>query len=101
MSNHQKGANIAFVFLELLILVMVLITVYVSFQAVAMAIDRNGVSKFMHLPIVAVLFIFPVSLYSYYKRFKSGEMMISILWLMGTSALVVTLLYLFLAKITG
>ena len=101
MSNNPKGANIAFVIVELLILVMVLLTVYVSFQEVSVAIDRNGISKFMNLPIVAVLFIFPVSLYSYYKRFKSGDMMTSILWLMGTSALVVTLLYLFLAKITG
>ena len=102
--NDQKnkaGAKVLFMLAQMVVLAMVYIIVYTSFVAVGFAIDEYGMSKLMYLPVVVAMVVFPILLYRYRQMFNKGKMLLAFIWTMATASLVVVLLYVYIAQITG
>jgi hypothetical protein len=99
--KNKAGARVLFMFVQMIVLVMVYIIVYTSFVAVRLAINEYGMSHLMYLPVVVAMVVVPILLYKYRQMFNAGKMLIAFIWMMATASLVVVLLYLYIAQITG
>ena len=99
--KNKSGARVLFMIAQLVVLAMVYIIVYTSFVAVGFAIEEYGMSKLMYFPIAVAMVVFPILLYKYRKMFNEGKMLLAFIWMMATASLVVVLLYLYVAQITG
>lgn len=99
--KNKAGARVLFMFVQMIVLVMVYIIVYTSFVAVGYAIKEYGMSQLMYLPVVVAMVVFPISLYKYRQMFNEGKMLLAYTWMMATASLVVILLYVYIAQITG
>jgi len=99
--DYQARANIIYMFAQLLVLAMVYLVVYISYLSVGIAIENNGVSVAMYVPILMVFITFPILLYKSRLTFQSGKMMVATLWMMGSASMSMLLLYVFLALITS
>jgi len=53
----------------------------------------------MYIPVLAVLFLFPVLLYKYRQMFNAGKMLGAFVWMMATASLVIVLLYVYVAQL--
>lgn len=99
--KNKAGAKVLFMIAQMIVLVMVYIIVYTSFVAVGFAIDEYGMSYLMYFPVVVAMVVFPILLYKYRQMFNAGKMMGAFIWTMATASLVVVLLYIYIAQITG
>ena len=99
--KNKAGARVLFMLVQMVVLAMVYIIVYTSFIAVGYAIDEFGMSRLMYLPVVVAMVVFPILLYKYRQMFNAGRMLVSFIWTMATASLVVVLLYIYVAQITG
>jgi energy-coupling factor transporter transmembrane protein EcfT len=99
--KNKAGAKVLFMIVQMVVLTMVYIIIYTSFVAVGFAIDEYGMSVLMYFPVFAALVIFPILLYKYRQMFNKGKMMGAFIWTMATASLVVVLLYVYVAQITG
>lgn len=99
--KNKAGARVLFMIAQMVVLAMVYIIVYTSFVAVGFAIEEYGMSELMYFPIVVAMVVFPILLYKYRKMFNAGKMLLSFIWMMATASLVIVLLYVYIAQITG
>ena len=99
--KNKAGAKVLFMIVQMVVLTMVYIIIYTSFIAVGFAIDEYGMSVLMYFPVFVALVIFPILLYKYRQMFNKGKMMGAFIWTMATASLVVVLLYVYVAQITG
>ena len=99
--KNKAGAKVIFMIVQMIVLSMVYIIIYTSFVAVGFAIDEYGMSYLMYFPVFVALVIFPILLYKYRQMFNQGKMMAAFIWTMATASLVVVLLYIYIAQITG
>ena len=99
--KNKAGAKVIFMIVQMVVLTMVYIIIYTSFVAVGFAIDEYGMSVLMYFPVFVALVIFPILLYKYRQMFNKGKMMGAFIWTMATASLVVVLLYVYVAQITG
>ena len=97
--DYQARANTIYMFVQMLVLGMVYLVVYVSYLSVGIAIEQNGVSVVMYVPVFMVFITFPILLYKSRLTFQSGKMMVATLWMMGSASMSMLLLYVFLALI--
>ena len=99
--KNKAGAKVLFMLAQMVVLAMVYIIVYTSFVAVGYAIEEYGLSQVMYLPIAVAMVVFPILLYKYRQMFNAGKMLVAFIWTMASASLVVVLLYLYVAQITG
>ena len=99
--KNKAGVRVLFMLVQMVVLAMVYIIVYTSFIAVGYAIDEFGMSQLMYLPVVVAMVVFPILLYKYRQMFNAGKMLVAFIWTMATASLVVVLLYIYVAQITG
>ena len=99
--KNKAGAKVLFMLAQMVVLAMVYIIVYTSFVAVGYAIEEYNVSYVMYFPIFVAMVVFPILLYKYRQMFNAGKMLLAFIWMMATASLVVVLLYLYVAQITG
>jgi hypothetical protein len=99
--KNKAGARVLFMLVQMVVLAMVYIIVYTSFVAVGHAIEEYGMSPVMYLPVIVAMVVFPILLYKYRQMFNAGKMLLAFIWMMATASLVIVLLYLYVAQITG
>ncbi|GIU01356.1 hypothetical protein TSL6_18620 [Sulfurovum sp. TSL6] len=99
--KNKAGAKVLFMIVQMVVLTMVYIIIYTSFVAVGFAIDEYGLSVLMYFPVFVALVIFPILLYKYRQMFNAGKMMGAFIWTMATASLIIVLLYVYVAQITG
>ncbi len=99
--KNKAGAKLLFMIVQMVVLTMVYIIIYTSFVAVGFAIDEYGLSVLMYFPVFVALVIFPILLYKYRQMFNAGKMMGAFIWTMATASLIIVLLYVYVAQITG
>jgi hypothetical protein len=99
--KNKAGAKILFMLAQMVVLTMVYIIIYTSFVAVGYAIEQYGVSHVMYFPVFVALVIFPILLYKYRQMFNAGKMLVAFIWTMASASLIIVLLYLYVAQITG
>ena len=99
--KNKAGAKVLFMIVQMVVLTMVYIIIYTSFVAVGFAIDEYGMSALMYFPVFVALVIFPILLYKYRQMFNKGKMMGAFIWTMATASLIIVLLYVYFAQITG
>jgi energy-coupling factor transporter transmembrane protein EcfT len=99
--KNKAGAKVLFMIVQMVVLTMVYIIIYTSFVAVGFAIDEYGMSVLMYFPVFVALVIFPILLYKYRQMFNAGKMMGAFIWTMATASLIIVLLYIYVAQITG
>lgn len=99
--KNKAGARVLFMLVQMVVLAMVYIIVYTSFVAVGYAIDEYGMSPLMYAPVAVAMVVFPILLYKYRQMFNAGRMLVAFIWTMATASLVVVLLYVYIAQITG
>lgn len=99
--KNQAAAKILFMFAQMIVLVMVYIIIYTSFVAVQFAIKEYALSSVMYFPVAVALVVFPILLYKYRQMFNAGRMLTAFTWMMGTASLIIVLLYVYVAQITG
>ena len=99
--KNEAGARVLFMIVQMIVLAMVYIIVYTSFVAVGYAIEEFGLSPLMYLPVVVAMVVFPILLYKYRQMFNAGRMLVAFIWTMASASLVVVLLYVYIAQITG
>ena len=99
--KNQSGARVLFMIVQMIVLAMVYIIVYTSFVAVGYAIEEYGMSHLMYLPVAVAMVVFPILLYKYRQMFNAGKMLVAFIWTMAMASLVVVLLYVYVAQITG
>ena len=99
--KNKAGAKVLFMLAQMVVLAMVYIIVYTSFVAVGYAIEEYNVSYVMYFPILVAMVVFPILLYKYRQMFNAGKMLVAFIWTMATASLVVVLLYMYVAQITG
>ncbi len=97
--KNQAGMRVLFMIAQMMVLAVVYIIVYTSFIAVGYAIREYDVSWAMYIPVLAVLFLFPVLLYKYRQMFNAGKMLGAFVWMMATASLVIVLLYVYVAQL--
>ena len=100
-AKNKAGARVLFMIVQMVVLAMVYIIVYTSFVAVEYAIKEYGLSVMMYFPVAAAMVIFPILLYKYRQMFNAGKMLVAFIWTMATASLVIVLLYVYIAQITG
>jgi hypothetical protein len=99
--KNKAGAKVLFMLAQMIVLTMVYILVYTSFVAVGFAIEEYGMSQVMYFPVLVAMVVFPILLYRYRQMFNAGKMLVAFVWMMATASLVVVLLYVYVAQITG
>lgn len=99
--KNKAGARVLFMIVQMVVLAMVYIIVYTSFVAVGYAIEEFGLSAMMYFPVAVAMVVFPILLYKYRQMFNAGKMLVAFIWTMATASLVVVLLYVYIAQITG
>lgn len=99
--QNKAGLKVLFMFAQMIVISMVYIIVYTSFMAVKYAIEKYGLSPIMYFPVLIALVIFPVLLYKYRQMFNAGKMLLATIWMFATASLIIVLLYVYIAQITG
>ena len=99
--KNKAGAKLLFMLVQMVVLSMVYIIIYTSFVAIGHAIDQYGISPVMYFPVFAALVIFPILLYKYRQMFNAGKMLVAFIWMMASASLIIVLLYMYVAQITG
>jgi fatty acid desaturase len=99
--KNKAGARVLFMIVQMVVLAMVYIIVYTSFVAVGYAIEEYGMSPLMYLPVAVAMVVYPILLYKYRQMFNAGKMLVAFIWTMAMASLVVVLLYVYVAQITG
>ena len=100
-NQNKSGMKIAFMFMQMMVLMVVYIIIYTSFMAVGFAIKEYDANMMMYFPVVIALVVFPVLLYRYRKMFNAGRMLVASIWTMASASLVIVLLYVYIAQITS
>jgi len=99
--KNKAGARVLFMIVQMVVLAMVYIIVYTSFIAVGYAIEKFDMSEMMYFPVFVAMVVFPILLYKYRQMFNAGKMLVAFIWTMATASLVLVLLYMYVAQITG
>lgn len=99
--KNKAGATVLFMLAQMVVLIMVYIIVYTSFKAVGYAIEQHDVSPVMYFPVIVAMVVFPILLYKYRQMFDTGKMLLAFIWMMASASLIVVLLYVYIAQITG
>lgn len=99
--KNKAGAKVLFMIVQMVVLTMVYIIIYTSFIAVGYAIEEYGVSQVMYFPVFVALVVFPILLYKYRQMFNAGNMLVAFIWTMASASLIIVLLYVYVAQITG
>ena len=99
--TNTKGAYLLFVALQVVLLLVVYAFVYTALVATQLAIAKYHLTFMAYLPVVFVLFGYPVVLYKTRRIFRGGNRLAATGWMLGWAALFIVLLYLFLAQLVG
>jgi len=97
--ENNKGTYLIFVAAQVVMLLVVYAFVYTSFVAVKLTIPKYHLTIMAYLPVVFVMFAYPVVLYKTRVMFRSRKRMRAIGWMMGWAAVIIVFLYAFIAQL--
>ncbi len=99
--KNAKGAYLMFVAVQVFLLLIVYGFVYTSLVAVKLAIAKYHLTSMAYLPVVFVMFAYPVVLYKTRKMFLKQKRLRAIGWMLGWASLAIVFLYAFLSQLVG
>ena len=99
--TNAKGAYLLFIIVQVVLLLIVYGFVYSALVAVKLAIQKYHLTMMAYMPVVFVMFAYPVVLYKTRKIFRCGDRISAIGWMLGWAALFIVVLYVFLANLVG
>jgi len=97
--QNSKGAYLVFIVLQILMLLTVYSFVYTSLVAVKLAMEKYHLTVMTYLPVVLVVFAYPVVLYKTRGIFLEGKPLRAIGWILGWAAVAIVFLYAFLSQL--
>ena len=99
--TNAKGVYLFFVALQVVLLLVVYSFVYTALVATQLAIGKYHLTFMTYLPVLFVMFGYPVVLYKTRRMFRGGNRLAATGWMLGWAALFIVLMYLFLAQLVG
>lgn len=100
--ENTSGMKVIFMLAQMLVVMVVYSIGYTSFVAIQLSMKGTGTSNWsVYLPIMVILFIFPILLRQYRKIFNQGRMLAASVWMMATASLSIVLLYMYADSILG
>ncbi len=99
--TNAKGSYLIFVVFQVLLLLTVYGFVYTSLVAVGLAIQKYHLTAMAYMPVVFVMFAYPVVLYKTRRMFRKHKRLRATGWMLGWAAFFIVVLYAFLAQLTG
>ncbi len=99
--ENTKGAYFLFVGLQIILLLVVYAFVYTSLVAVKLAIAKYHLTAMAYLPVVFVLFGYPVVLYKTRLMFRRDKRLRATGWMLGWGAVFIVFLYTFVVQLVG
>ena len=100
-AENAKGAYFLFVGLQVVLLLVVYAFVYTSLVAVKLAIAKYHLPVMAYLPVVFVLFGYPVVLYKTRLMFRKEKRLRATGWMLGWAAVFIVFLYAFVVQLVG
>jgi hypothetical protein len=99
--KNTRGAYLVFVILQVFLLLIVYGFVYTSLVAVKLSIAKYHLTSMAYLPVVFVMFAYPVVLYKTRKMFLQHKRLRAIGWMLGWASVAIVFLYAFLSQLVG
>ncbi|QOR61753.1 hypothetical protein ACM66Z_10050 [Sulfurovum sp. ST-21] len=99
--ENARGAYFVFTALQILMLLIVYSFVYTSLSALKLAIARYHLTFMVYIPVLFVMFAYPVVLYKTRRMFRKQKYLRAIGWMLGWASLFIVLLYAFLSQLVG
>jgi len=99
--KNAKGVYFVFTALQILMLLIVYSFVYTSLSAVKLVIAKYHLTFMAYIPVLFVMFAYPVVLYKTRRMFQKQKYLRAIGWMFGWASLFIVLLYAFLAQLVG
>jgi len=99
--QNRKAAYLVFVLVQILMLLIVYGFVYTSLAAVKLSIAKYHLTSMAYLPVVFVMFAYPVVLYKSRKMFLKDKRLRATGWMMGWASVIIVALYAFLSQLAG
>lgn len=97
--QNAKGAYLIFVVLQVFLLLIVYGFVYTSLVAVKLAVAKYHLTSMAYLPVVFVMFAYPVVLYKTRRMFREDKRLRATGWMLGWAAVAIVFLYAFLSQL--
>ncbi|AKF24193.1 hypothetical protein YH65_01360 [Sulfurovum lithotrophicum] len=97
--QNSRGAYFVFVALQVFILLIVYSFVYTSLVAVKLAVVKYHLTLMAYLPVVFVMFSYPVVLYKTRRMFREHKRLRATGWMLGWAAVAIVFLYAFLSQL--
>ncbi len=99
--QNRSGLKLLFMLVQMIVVMVVFAFLYMSFAAIKLGVQYEGVSEIMYLPLFGVLFLFPVLLYRYRTWFNAGRMLYAYSWTMASASIIIVMLYAYIDQIVG
>jgi len=99
--QNVKGAYLVFVVLQVFLLLIVYSFVYTSFVGAKLAIAKYHLTLMAYLPVVFVMFAYPVVLYKTRRMFRENKRLRAMGWMLGWAAVAIVFLYAFLSQLVA
>jgi len=99
--QNDKGVYLVFVMVQVVLLLIVYAFVYTSFIALKLAFVKYHLTFMVYLPVVLVMFSYPVVLYKTRKMFLQHKRLRAIGWILGWASIDIVFLYAFLSQLVG
>ncbi|WP_295419466.1 hypothetical protein [Sulfurovum sp.] len=99
--DNQVATKVMFIFLQMFMLLIVYGFVYTSLVAVKLAVAKYHLTLMAYMPVVFVMFAYPVVLYKTRRMFQEHKRLRAIGWMLGWAALAIVFLYTFLSQLVA
>jgi len=100
-AQNAKGVYFAFVMLQVFMLLIVYGFVYTSLVGAKLAIAKYHLTAMAYLPVVFVMFAYPVVLYKTRRMFRKNKRLRATGWMLGWAAVAIVFLYAFLSQLVA
>ena len=98
--TNAKGTYLLFIVFQVVVLLIVYAFVYTALVATKLAIAKYHLTVMAYLPVLFALFGYPVVLYQTRKQFRTGHRLRAVGLVLSWAAVLIVMLYLFLAQLT-
>ncbi|BAF71121.1 hypothetical protein [Sulfurovum sp. NBC37-1] len=97
--QNAKGVYFAFVMLQVFMLLIVYSFVYTSLVGAKLAIVKYHLTSIAYLPVVFVMFAYPMVLYKTRRMFREHKRLRATGWMLGWAVVAIVFLYAFLSQL--
>lgn len=97
--SNDAGANVLFMFFQMLMILTVYGFVYTSLVAVKMAVAKYDLTVMTYLPELMATLAYPVVMFKTLKMFKKGKRLRAVAWMMAWASVIIVALYVHLSKL--